>query len=121
MCHPSAEDLELHYLRRLLACLVFELQDLEVGEQLYDNDVICIRTLIHQAPKSVMELVKYLHDHPDDREDDKTYTYAFPFMQWWKPGGAPPEAYLIPPCRQTLTGQRDTPHPEKKKRAPAEE
>ena len=110
MCHPSRDDLELDYLRHLLACLVFELEDLEIGsdQQLDDNTVICVRSLIHLAPESVMKLVGYLHDHPEDRQQGEAYTYAFPFMRWWKPGAAiPPEDYLIPPCRQRLRGQRE--------------
>jgi hypothetical protein len=107
MCHPSANDLELSHLQRLLACLVFELEDLEMGDLLDDNTVICIRTLIHQAPASVMKLVEYLHTHPQDRQDNETYTYAFPFMQWWKSGAIPPDVYLIPSCKQRLTSQRE--------------
>jgi hypothetical protein len=108
MCYPSANDLELSYLQHLVACLVFELENLDIGNQLDDNTIICIRTLVHATPASVMKLVDYLHSHPQDRQDNETYTYAFPFIQWLKPGSTiPPEFYTLPPCRQKLTSQRE--------------
>ncbi len=108
MCHPSANDLELEYLRHLVACLVFELEDLEMGEELDDNTVICIQALLHRAPVSVMKLVEYIHRHPEDRQGSETYSYAFPFMQWIKPGAAlSPDEYIIPPCERKLISDRE--------------
>jgi hypothetical protein len=90
-----SERLERDELLRLLACFIFEVQVIWLGEGIDDDNhqtdaktvLDHLENLIKYAPPAVMELVEHLRENPPTKykDDSAIYGYTFPFIQWHCP------------------------------------
>jgi hypothetical protein len=81
--------LELQYIQRLLACLIFEIQvNIIESNEPPGNIFDRLGELVEFAPPSVMPLVEYLKRNTPKERQGELYTYSFPFVEWrceWSP------------------------------------